>query len=169
MTSLIAWTARIPFGITPVTRAVRTVLITMSRLVEPSPASCELPDIPARLVRGPVALVMPPRAGTEADVAEARCVLVLPLASADAFSTTWIVRMSSTWLARRSRPMSPRRAPGDQIAPGVDDGAEPGCSAVAVWARFLAGNRAANSKTETVIFIEACPRRPRMPSLLSTL
>src|SRR5690349_11037209 len=121
--SLVDSTSMEPFGSTAATRAVRVVLKTRSRLVVPSPASCVLPEVPARLAHGPVARVNPARALTELAVLEAREVFVVPDATAEAFSTTRIVRMSSTWLARRSRVPSASREPGDQIDPGEAAGA----------------------------------------------
>src|SRR6266540_6714382 len=66
---------------------------------------------------------MPASALTEFFVLEARAVLVVPLATAEALSTTRTVIMSSIWLAFGSRAASARREPGDQIPPGAADGA----------------------------------------------
>ena len=57
--SLDASTSMSPPGSTPTTRAVRLVLITVVRLMLPSPFRVELPERLARLASGPVALVTP--------------------------------------------------------------------------------------------------------------
>src|SRR5690348_8148546 len=73
-----------PLGSTPATRAVRVVLNVRSRLVVPSPESCVAPDTPARFAQGPVARVTPASALMEFLVLEAREVLVVPEATAEA-------------------------------------------------------------------------------------
>ena len=52
-------------------------------------------------------------------VLEVRAVLVVPLATAEALSTTSTVIMSSIWLAFISRAASARRDPGAHMPPGV--------------------------------------------------
>ena len=121
--SLVASTSMAPLGSTPETRAVSVVEMTTSRLVVPCPASCVSPLTPARLASGPAALVMPARALTEFFVLEVRAVLVVPLVTAEALSTTRTVIMSSIWLALTSRAASARRDPGAQMPPGVAAGA----------------------------------------------
>src|ERR1039458_488509 len=107
--SLVASTTMVPLGSTPETRAVSVVEMTTPRLVVPWPLSSVSPLTPVRLAHGPVALVMPASALTEFLVLETREVLVAPVTTAEAFSTTRMVIMSSTWLALRSRapPASP--------------------------------------------------------------
>jgi len=99
------------------------VEITTPRLVEPWPLSCVLPVTPARLAHGPAALVRPASAVTELAVLELRPVFVVPEATADAFSTTRMVMVSSIWLALRSRAASARREPGTHMPPGAATGA----------------------------------------------
>ena len=98
-TSLVASTSMAPLGSTAETRAVSVVEITTSRLVVPWPSSCVSPLTPARFAHGPAALVMPAERATEFLVLEVRAVLVVPLATAEALSTTRMVIMSSIWLA----------------------------------------------------------------------
>src|ERR1035438_2085380 len=125
-TSLVASTSMAPLGSTAETRAVSVVVITTPRLVEPWPLSCVLPVTPARLAHGPVALVMPARALIEFAVLELRPVFVVPETTAEAFSTTRMVIMSSIWLALRSRAASARREPGAQIPPEAAGGGSAG-------------------------------------------
>src|SRR5260370_21151883 len=73
---------------------------------------------PGSWARVPAALVRPASALMEFLVLETRDVLVVPLETAEAFSTTTTVIMSSTWLALRSRAASAMRDPGAQIPPG---------------------------------------------------
>src|ERR1035441_9426540 len=112
-----------PLGSTLVTRAVSVVEITTPRLVLPRPLSWVLPVTPARLGNRPGALVLPASALTEFAVLEVRPVFVVPEATAEAFSTTRMVIMSSIWLALRSRAESARREPGAQIPPEAAGGA----------------------------------------------
>ena len=121
--SLEASTTRPPLGSTWVTRAVRVVVRVVVRLVVPWPLSCVSPETLARLASGPVALVTPASAVIEFLVLEVRCVLVVPVVTAEACSATTMVSMSSTWLARTSRAASARRDPASQMEPGVAAGA----------------------------------------------
>src|ERR1017187_8446098 len=117
--SLVASTSKPPLGSTWVTRAVSVVDRVVVRLVVPWPLIWVLPAMFARLASAPVALVMPARAAMLFWVLEARCVLVLPVLTAEACSATTTVSTSSTWLARTSRAASARREPASQMEPGV--------------------------------------------------
>src|ERR1017187_7851830 len=116
--SLVASTSKPPLGSTWVTRAVSVVDRVVVRLVVPWPLIWVLPAMFARLASAPVALVMPARAAMLFWVLEARCVLVLPVLTAEACSATTTVSTSSTWLARTSRAASARREPASQMEPG---------------------------------------------------
>ncbi len=117
--SLAASTTRAPLGSTCTTRAVSVVVRVVVRLVVPWPLSWVLPETLARLATRPAVPVKPASAAIEFCVLLARCVLVAPVATADACSLTTMVSRSSTWLARTSRARSARRELGIQMEPGV--------------------------------------------------
>src|SRR5450755_3255472 len=84
----------------------------------PDPFNCWSPEVPSRLASAPAALVIPPRAVTEALALEVRAVCTLPELTADAFSATRTVTVSFTRLARRSRANSVNNAADDHREPG---------------------------------------------------
>ena len=96
------------------------VVMEVWRLVVPEPFSCMLALQVGQVGQGAVGLVvLRPRAATEFVSLDLRCVLVTPLATAEADSATTMVTRSFTWLARTSRPRSAKGEAGVQMAPAV--------------------------------------------------
>ena len=85
------------------TRALRTAVRVVVRVVVPVPLSFWSPDWLRRFARAPLAALGPARAVMEALALDARSVVLAPVAAALMVSVTTIVTTSSTRLARRSR------------------------------------------------------------------